>query len=883
MLYSLIALCYRITAVWRRRRVHRDLEDELAFHLAMREADIAARTDGELDARRAAMRRFGNRTRVKEELTDMWTFPTIESVWQDVRYAFRTLRRTPTFALVAITTLALGIGGTTAIFSLGEAASVDALPYREPERLVQLWGTVERERTERRGASYPDFVDWRRQSSSFDGMALFDGATATLALQQAERIDIEIVSANYFQILGVTPALGRPFQQQEDARGADGVAILSDGLWRRSFGADASIVGSKVVLATGPVTVVGVMPPGFRGLTDQAQLWLPFEAVQSPQTLDRRGTRGFVAIARLKSGVTQEGAQRELDTISARLEQTYPDTNEKRAVEVSPLAVEVFGQLRPALRVLLAAVVVVLLIACANVANLLLARAATRQREIAVRSAIGASRSRLMRQLLTESLVLTLLGAGAGLAVAHGTLRVLLATSPVVLPSFTHPAVDLPAVGFAVVLAAACGILLGLAPAAHARVARLSDALKSTTRGTATGARSARSILVIAEVSLALVLLVSASLLIRSVSNLTAIDPGFEPESVLTLRVSLPAEQATPAGELSGPIGNERVLERLRSLPGVVAASLTTDLPLDGSSSAVFYAADGMGEVTAQNRPRAYVHRVTPDFFATLRIPLLAGRTFAPNEIVPDTPAVIVTERLVRRFWPHQNPIGKRIKLGDLQSEGPWRQIIGVIPDVKYRGLPENPTADPDLFFPMLAAVRQVAIVVRTSLPPSSIAGTLRAAVQELNPAIPVYNVTTLEELVAAQTAQSHFTMWLMGTFAALAVLLSALGIFGVMSYLVTQRTREIGIRLALGASHRMVVREVAADGARLVAVGVVLGIAGAIAARQVLAAQLFAVGAIDTAQVFAVAVIVTVALVACVIPAVRASRVDPMLAVRAE
>jgi len=880
MLYRLIALWFRLTAIWRRRRIDRDLQDELDFHLAMRETAIAASEPQDADPRAAARRRFGNPTRIKEELRDMWTFPSIESVWQDVRYALRTLGRAPLFTAVAVSTLAFGIGGTTAIFSLTRAASVESLPYRDPQRLVQLWGTVQREQRERRGASYADFKDWQAQTSSFEGMALVDGTSSTLALRQAERVPIETVTADYFDVLGVAPALGRTFGAA--AGGGDaGVVVLSDGLWRRAFGADPGVLGTFLTLGGRPLMIVGVMPPGFSGVTAEAQLWVPFEAGHPPAVLDNRGTRGFVAVARLRPETSVARAQQELDTVSRRLEEAYPDTNEKRAVDVSPLAVEVFGDLRPALRALLAAVLLVLLIACANVANLLLARAATREREIAVRSALGASRRRLVRQLLTESAVLTCLGAGAGLLVAYAALRALLATSPVALPSFVDPAIDAAAAAFAAGLAIACGLLLGMAPAAHARIARLAEALKTSSRATAGAARGVRSVLVVAEVALAVVLLVAAGLMIRSVRNLAAIDPGFDPASVLTLRVSLPAD---PAGaEPTGTAGNRRVLERIRAVPGVAAASLASDLPLEGSASAVFYAAEGQGSVTAENRPRAYIHRVTPEFFATLRIPLLAGRTFTPAEVVPDTPVVIVSERVTRRFWPGQDPLGKRIKLGDLHADSPWREIIGVVPDVKYRGLPDNPTADPDLYFPMLAGARQVALVVRTSLPPSSVAGALRAAVQELDPGIPVYNVTPLEDLVARQTAQSRFTTWLMGIFAVLALLLSSVGIFGVMSYLVAQRAREIGIRLALGATRGLVVRQIAADGARLVGLGLVLGMVGAATLRQVLASQLFAVATVDAAAVAAVGLIATVALVACYIPASRASRVDPLQAIRAD
>ena len=888
MLYRLIELWYRLTAAFRRHRIDRELDEELAFHVAMREADLASAGSDPAEAHYTALRRFGNTARVKEELREMWTFPSIESVWQDVRYALRTLWRAPTFTLVSALTLAIGIGGTTAIYSLARAASADSLPYPEPQRLVQLWGTVQRAQVERRGASYLDFLDWRAHTTVFEDIALFDGGTATLMEGHADRITIESVSEPYFRLLGVSPSLGRTFAPTDDVTGPrELVAVLSDGLWKRRFGAEPSMVGKRVILDGRPFVVIGVMPPNFQGLTDQAELWTPFTVGQSPQALASRGNRGFVGLARLKPGVTLDGAQTEFNVISARLEREYPDTNEKRAVEVSTLEQELFGDIRSALRALAAAVVLVLVMACASVGNLLLTRSEARQREIAVRAAIGASGRRLLRQLVTESCVLTSLGALAGFAVAEIAIRVLIATSPVQFPSFAQPRVDLRTALFAAGLGMGTGLLLGLAPAAHARIARLSEALRESARGTG-GRRSmrVRSGLVIAEVSLAVALLVGAGLMIRTVQNLFAVDPGFEPSSVLTARVNIPRD-ATPA-EAAGaaPVStadNRVLLERVRALPGVEAASMASDVPLGGSSSAVFYAAEGQGVVNAQNRPRAYIHRVTPEFFSTLRIPIVAGRTFAEREIVPDTSVVIVSERVVRRFWPGQDPIGKRIKLGDLASDSPWRQIIGVVGEVKYRGLPDNPTSDPDIYFPVLPGNRDVGLVVRTSLPPSSVTGTLRASLQQWDPRIPVYNVAELEDLMRSQTAQSRFTMWLMTVFAGIALLLAALGIYGVMSYAVAQRTREIGIRLALGATARGVLRTILLSGTRLIATGLLIGSVSAVLLTRRLAAQLFEVGPLDPAAVVAIALLAIVALVACAIPAARATRLDPISALRRE
>jgi predicted permease len=819
----------------------------------------------------------------------MWTLPSLESCQQDVRYALRTLRKSPGFTFVAVFALAAGIGGNTAIFSLMDAVRMRALPYSNPDRLTLLFGNVLRARTERRGASYPDYLDWRTQAVTFDGMAAYDSNTAILAVgDEPERIVVEDVSAPYFSLLGVDAAVGRTFLEEEDGARNVNAVILGDGLWRRRFGGDPRAIGRAIRLNARSFTVVGVMPAGFKGLTDRADAWIPFATAYTGSALANRGSRGFTVLARLKPGITVARAQTDLDAVSRRLEQAYPDTNAKRAVEVSPLDVELFGQLRPALLTLMGAVGFVLLIACANVSNLLIARSETRQREIALRTALGAGFRRLLRQLVTEGIVLTSIGAIAGLALAYVAVDALLVTSPVTFPSFVEPRLDLRVALFTLGLSLACGILLGLAPAVHARIARLADALKDSSRGS-DGRRSQRmrGALVVAEVSLAVVLLVGAGLMIRSVQKLAALNPGFDPESVLTLSISIPrgtapaasSGQATAPAPLVAPA--RTVLERIRALPGVSSASLASDTPLSGGSSAVFYAAEGQPPVNAQNMPRAYVHRITPDFFATMRIAIRDGRTFLDSESTPDSPAVIVSERVATRFWPGEDPIGKRIKIGSLTSQNPWLSIVGVVAETKYRGLPDNPTADPDVFFPFLDRSQQVSLVVRTTVPPASVAQSLRSSIRSVDGTIAIYNVTPMSDLVGQQTAQSRFTMWLMGVFAACALLLAVVGIYGVMSYLVAQRTREIGIRLALGAGGADILRLVVGNGARMIGAGIVAGVAGAFALQRLVSTLLFGVTAVDAASVFAVALLAVVALVACYLPALRATRVSPLSALR--
>jgi putative ABC transport system permease protein len=899
----LSSIWHRLVALFRRRRLERDLEDEVAFHLAMREADLRADGVPDRTAREMARRRFGNVTHLKEQTRDMWLFPSFESIAQDVRFALRTLRKSPGFTIVAVLALAIGIGGNTAIFSLVDAVRARALPYQEPERLVGLFGNVQRTTVERRGTSYPDYADWRAQATSFVDMAAFDSLTATLfTKEEPERLTGERVSPGYFSIIGISPARGRTFRSDEDAVGnAADVVILSDGLWKRRFGSDPNIIGHTITLNTRACTVVGIMPPGFKGLTDSAEFWAPFAFQMSADALAQRGNRGFAPVARLKDGVSLASAQAEMDTIARRLETAYPQSNEKRGVEVSPLAVELVGALRPALLMLMAAVAFVLLIACANVANLVLTRSEARRREIAVRTALGAGRGRLLRQLITESCVLTLIGAAAGILLARVAVDTLLASSPVTFPSFVVPGLDLRVAAFTIVVSLACGILVGLAPGLQSRAVDLSNALKESAKGSG-GRRSqqVRGALVIAEVSMAVVLLIGAGLMIRSVRNLVGLDPGFNPSSVLTLRVNIPRAAAPAAPAPAAPSGQggtpalpptppplvvqaRSLVQRVRAVPGVVAATLSNDLPLDGSAGAVFYTAEGQPPVTAQNVPRAYIHTVSPDFFATLGIPLAQGRTFADNELTQQATAIVVSDQVVKRFWPGQDAIGKRLKLGAAGSNNPWLSIVGVVGDVKYRGLPANPTKDPDIYLPFLDRNAIVAIAVRTTSEPTAVAGAIRSAIRAADPSITVYSVRSMDELIGAQTAQSRFIMWLMGAFAAIALSLAVIGIYGVMSYLVAQRTREIGVRLALGAAGSDILRLVVGNGARLIAVGIVIGIAATFALERLVSTLLFGVTALDAAAAIAVAVLAAVALLACYVPALRATRVSPITALRYE
>jgi predicted permease len=881
--HRLIALRVRAARLFGRRRLERDLDDEFAFHLSMREAEY---TDAGADASQAsheARRRFGNVASLKEQSREMWTFPSLESFMQDIRYALRTLRRSPGFSIVAVLALALGIGANSAIFSLVDAVLLRGVPYANANRLVALIGNVQRTVVERRGNSFPDHADWRAQASSFDDMAAYSPMTLTLnAGGDPQPITAEAVSAPYFALLSVAAARGRTFRPDEDeVADRNAVVVLSDALWRRQFGADPAIVGRDLELGSRRYSVVGVMPPGFTGVTDSAEVWIPFAMSGTPLT--NRGNRGFTTLARLKAGVSIEQAQTEMTAISKRLEAAYPATNEKRSVEVATLSSIVYGNLGGSVLALMAAVVFVLLIACANVANLLISRAETRHTEMAVRTALGAGRARLLRQLITESCVLAAIGALAGLALAKLALVMLVQSSPISLPTFSQPELNLTVVIFTIGATGFCGVLLGLVPALRARGARVTDALRSSRGSTGGVSRSARGGLVVAEVALTVVLLIGAGLMIRTVSNLSAVEPGFDASGILTLNVTVPRlatpAPATPAVSTPGPAvfaaTAAGLIDRIKGVPGVTDVSLVTDVPLSGNSSAIFYAAEGDTTTDAQTAPRAYVHRVTPEFFRTLRVPFRAGRTFELPEISATGTAVIVSEPLVTRFWPNQNPIGKRIKSGGPASTAPWMTIVGVVPQLKYRGLPNNPTADPDIYLPLVDR-GGYGVIVRTAGDPATIDAPVRSAIRQAAVGLVVSGVAPLRQLIDAQTAQARFTSWVLGVFAAAALTLAAIGIYGVMSYLVSQRRREFGIRMALGATAGTILALVLRNGVKLVVLGVLVGAAAAAALVRLIDTMLFGVEATDPAPVIAVGILAIVAVAACAIPAIRAARTNP-------
>ena len=798
----------------------------------------------------------------------------------DMRHAARVLRKNLGFALLAVITLAIGIGSVTSIYAVVNATLLRRLPYPNSDELVLLWGnTVRAGVVERRGASYPDFVDWRKGSQALSGMAAVVSTDVILREGDAVRVRAERVSASYFDVLGVPPFMGRGFLPQEDATPDSHTSvILSHALWTQRFGADPAALGRKVRFEEQVYEVVGIMPPGFRGVRDTAEAWFPMMTI-SAEGLTSRGSRFFPAIGRLKPEVTIDQAQAEMNSIALSLAAAYPQTNDQRGVEVIGLKEDTFGGFRRPLIVLLGAAGFVLLIACANIAGLMLARLETRQREFAVRRVLGATSGRLFAQLFSESLVIAVCGAAAGILLANWGANGLLLLSPVQLPTFVNIAIDVPVLLFAVLVTLLTALLVGTLPALHESRAG-NEALKTGAGHSTVSARRQRirSALVVAEIGIAIALLAGAGLLMRSFQRLLQIDPGFDGSGLVKFELTLPREQQ----DQNMVVLSRAVVEGVRSLPSVETASISSDLPLDGNASAVFYTPEGHSETGEQKRPRAYVHRVSPEFFATLRIPLLRGRFFQPEEMSAGTNRVVISEDVARRYWPAQDPIGRRLKFGPADAQNPWLEVIGVVKDVKYRGLPQNPTPDPDLYLPLSERGRSYSLAVRSSGRPELLIPAVTAQVRRLNPGIPVFQISTMSDLIDAQLADARFARTLVGSFAGVALLLALVGMYALISYFVSERTREIGIRLALGAAPKDIFSRVIGQSMALAGLGLLAGLLMALATGRVLTALLFEVSSTNPLVLGSVAVLVLItAAAASALPARRATRIDPMVALR--
>lgn len=810
---------------------------------------------------------------------------------QDIRYAARKLLRTPSFTFIAVTTLALAIGATTAVFSIVNGVLLKPLPFRQPDEIMKI-GSLGKD-GKLVHMSVPDFVDYRQQTHSFVDMApIQDRNSANLSIVGADprRLNSASVGARFFDLLGVQMRIGRGFITGDDATGAAPVVVLSDKLWRSDFGADPHVIGRPISLNGKEYTVVGVAPPSLTFPSAPA-VWVPFVFESWMTDPGNRGAHFMTAIARLRSGVSEEAARHDMAAVGARLKAEYPRTNATFGGTAENLQRSLVGDVRATLLTMFGAVTFVLLIACANVANLLLVRAAGRETEIAVRTALGAGRGRIIRQLVTESILLSVAGAMIGGALAAWIVDAIVAFGPKGLPRLDNIAIDGRVLAFSVTIAIATGLLFGLVPAFHAARAEIGQMLKESVRNSS-GRRAAqrtRSALVMTEMALAVVLLVGAGLLIRSFATLLKVDPGFRTEQIVSFDVSAPS--------LKYP--NDRDLRRfsadvqasLAAVPGVQSVAVAFDRPMAHNGMRVGFEIDGRPSPPNDNRPIADVLPVTSNFFSTMAIPIVRGRTFSTaEERWGPPPVLVVNKAFVAKYFPTEDPIGKHITLGvthdTLATPSPVAskgEIVGVVGNVRQFGLREDPLPAVYLGWGTFP-INDMSFLIRSRSDPAQLAAAIRDRVHAVDPTMPIYNIQTMEQAVAESVAQPRFYTLLLSGFAALALLLAALGIYGVVSYSVSQRTRELGIRIALGATHDRVVRLVIGQGMTLTVAGVVAGLVGAYGLVHLLTALLYGVAATDATTFVGVAVVLLgVASLASYVPARRASHVDPVVAMRAE
>jgi putative ABC transport system permease protein len=801
------------------------------------------------------------------------------------------LIRRPGFTVIAALTLALGVGANTSIFSVVSAVVFRPLPFHEPDRLVRVFETYERDGFELRSVGYPTFLDWREQNGVFDivGVRALTSVTLT-GTDEPLRLNATFVSPSYFSLVSVRPVVGRTFDVGDNGFG-QAVAVISHGLWQRRFGGDPAAVGSTVQLNGVSTEIVGVMTVSFGGMQGTVDIWLPMLAaaevlpVATVRDFELRGRRWLGVFARLKPGVSVAEAQADLDVITSRLRGAYPDSYEDRAAFVVSLEEQILGEAQHAAMFLFGAVGILVVIACANVTGLLLTRDLGRTREIALRQALGAGRLRLARYLFTESVGLGVLGGGLGLALAFWLTDALTSLNPISLPSYIEIGVDPLVLGFTLAFSVLTGLVVGVLPALNGTRVPLGESLKGASRtvmeGFGTGRRgNVRNLLVVGQVGLALVLLMGAGLMTRSLGNQLAIDAGIDGDDLLTLRVQLPSASYELADV---PVFARRLLERIEASPGVERVAVSTDLPLTGSSSAIIATPHGATATASDSRVRVYWHRVTPAFFQTMGMTLLRGRDFTSRDAEGSPGVVIVSEAFARRAWPGEDPIGRSVTL-----RGIPRSVVGVAGDARYRSLvsdPLNNPEDPDVYVPLSQNPwRSLSLAVRTTVQPAVMVGTIRRQLSTLDPSLPVFQVVPMSELLAQQVSLSRFVQQQLGIFSVLALGLATVGLYGVLSHLVAQRTSEIGVRMALGAGTAEVVKLVLRQGLALAVGGVAVGLAVALATTRVMTGLVYGVSPTDPATFLTiVAVLMVAATLACCVPAHRAARVDPLKALRFE
>ena len=862
-----------------------DLTAELEFHREMLEERHRARGLDPAAARRAARLELGGPPQIAEAWRDQRGLPIAETLWQDVRYGARMLRRTPGFTLAALLTLALGIGANTAIFTVVDAVLLRPLPYSEPERLVTVGDRAPDGQSSNVG--FATVLDWRERSRSFENLAMMRSWLPTLVANgEAERVPAVRVSWNYFDMMGVRPALGRTFTADDDRPDHWRVLLLSDRLWRRRFSADPSVVGRAIVMNDREYRVVGVMPASFEPLDAErfydasAELWAPIGYDLSGDS-SCRGCRHLRGFGRLKPGVSVSDATAEMNAIREQMRREHPTEYDAGSIAVIPLQDALTGNVRGALLVLLSAVAFVLLIACANVANLLLARSLTRQRELALRAVLGAGRGRIVRQLLTESCLLGAGGALAGILLAGLALEGLTTLAPVSLPRVGTIAIDTRVLAFTAAIALLTSLFFGLLPAWRGGAAGAQRSLAVDSRSSVGGRSRARGALVIADLVLALVLLTGAGLMLRTVSALVHASPGFNPDRILTLQFSLVGQAY--AEDSAVVAFQARTLEGLRSLPGVEAVALAGQVPFGGNGDCRGFHANGRMKSNPIDDPCIELYGVTPDYMRLMGIPLIAGRTFTDADATSSQPVLVVSESTAKQVWGGASPIGAQVRTGSY-ARGAWRTVIGVVGDVHHDDLTSAPLAAMYAPQTQLTDSYLVALVKSSTQDPAALAGPARAVLRGLDASVPVYDVAALPDLVQRSSAQQVFVMRLLAAFAGVAVLLAAIGLYGVVAHGVAQRTREVGLRMALGAQGRDVLGPILGGGLKLVAVGVLGGLLAAAISTRFLGSLVFGVSPVDPVTFGAAALLlIGVALAAHWVPVRRALRIDPATALRAE
>ncbi|MCI0489552.1 MAG: ABC transporter permease [Blastocatellia bacterium] len=803
----------------------------------------------------------------------------METLLKDLRYAVRMMLKRPTVTIIAAFALAAGIGANSAIFSVVNAVLIRPLPYESPDQLVMVWETRRNRGTIRNSVAPLDFYDWRDQNQAFQRVAAFAYSNFNLmAENQPERVLGVRTSADSFETLAVKPFLGRAFSPEEEKLGNNHVVILSHGFWQDRFNSDSTIIGKTMVIDGETHIIVGVLPLDFRFPldTEDPELWTPLALDEDEMG---RGNHFLRVIARLKPGATHDFAQSDMDAITGRLEQQYPDSNANHGAYVAPLHDEIVGDVRPALLLLLGAVGFVLLIACANVANLMLARATARQREVAIRAALGAARFRIVRQFLTESLLLALAGGGLGLLLALWGVDLLIAFGPQDIPRLNEVSLDYRVLGFTLTISLLSGLIFGLVPALQTSKPDLNESLKEGGRSSAVGAGRRRllNLFVVSEVALALVLLIVSGLLIKSFLRLQDVKPGFDPDNLLTMGISLPESKYAETARQTAFY--RELVQRVETVPGVEAAGVIRPLPFSQSNMSLSFSIEGRPPASPGERTSANWRTISPDYFRTMRIPLLKGRAFTERDVQGSPYAIIINETMARLYFSGEDPISRRMTIGydDITCE-----IVGIAGDVK---LLLDGEQKPEMYTPCQQTPwPSISLVIRTASDRPDVVAAVRNQVQSLDRELPVYSIKTMNERLADSIAQPRFNMLLLGLFAFIAVALATVGIYGVMSYSVSQRTHEMGVRMALGARAGDVLKLVLSQGMKLTLAGIAMGIVGAYGLTRIMSSFLFGVSDKDPTTFAAVSLLlIAVAALACYIPARRATRVDPMVALRYE